>query len=284
MAVAVYNGANSGGLVTRWPLISPAYAFLFVAFIAPLALLFSTSLYCKDQLSLANYATALSDGRSLHAIASTILYGVAVTLGCLVIGLTTAVAMVQSSQRVQRVMLIALLLPMSSSIVIKSFGWMILFRRAGIINKTLMWLGIVSDPVTLLFTWTGLVLATVSLMLPFMVLPVFAVLKQIPKHLDDAAATLGARWRYRFIRVTVPLALPGVSVGVALVFSHTVAAYLIPTLLGGSRHETLSMAIVDSYLAYNNAALGATYSVILLAVVGAALWLSGLLSRTRVAG
>jgi putative spermidine/putrescine transport system permease protein len=280
MAAAAYNGTDNSP-ATRWLLISPAYVFLLAAFLAPLALLFSTSLYANGHLSLANYWTALGSGRSVHAVGNTVLYGVLVTFGCLIISLPTAITMVQSSKRLQGIMLVALLLPMSSSIVIKSFGWMILFRRSGVINQTLMGLGIVSDPVTLLFTRAGLVLATVSLMLPFMVLPVFAVLKQIPASLDDAAATLGARWSYRFSRVTVPLALPGISVGVALVFSHTVSAYLIPTLLGGSRQETLSMAIVDSYLAFNNAALGAAYSVILLAVVGAVLWLSGLLSRPR---
>jgi putative spermidine/putrescine transport system permease protein len=280
MAAAVYNGADNSPAM-RWLLIAPAYIFLLAAFIAPLALLFSASVYANGQLSLANYWTALGSGRSLHTIGNTLLYGVFVTLGCLAVGLPTAVTMVQSSKRIQGIMLVALLLPMSSSIVIKSFGWMILFRRSGVINSMLMGLGIVSDPITLLFTRTGLVLATVSLMLPFMVLPVFAILKQIPASLNDAAATLGARWTYRFFRVTVPLALPGISVGIALVFSHTVSAYLIPTLLGGSRQETLSMVIVDSYLAFNNGALGAAYSVILLAVVGAALWLSGLLSRPR---
>ncbi|MGD9923365.1 MAG: ABC transporter permease [Pseudorhodoplanes sp.] len=278
MAIAVRNGgsdaAGAGPL-----LIAPAYIFLAAAFVAPLSLLFSASLYDAGQLSLLNYRTALSDIRSLHAVGNTMQYGLLVTLGCFVIGLPTAIALTHSSARMQRLMLIIILLPMASSIVIKSFGWMILFRRTGVINQTLLWLGLVSDPVALLFTRTGLVLATIGLMLPFMVLPVYAVLKQIPEHLDDAAATLGAWWGYRFTRVTLPLAAPGISVGAALVFAHTVSAYLIPTLLGGSRHEMLSMSIVDSYLAFNNAGLGATYSVMLLALVGIALGLSSLFGR-----
>jgi putative spermidine/putrescine transport system permease protein len=272
--------AAGGPRLDPWPLlVLPAGGYLLLAFAVPLALMFAGSFYAGGSLSLANYGRVLADDRGLQATANTVRYASWVTLGCLLLGVPTAIAMARASARTQMIALIGMLLPMSSSIVVKSFGWMILFRRTGLINEALMSLSLISAPVALLFTEHGLIIATISLKLPFMVLPVFAVLRQIPDQLRDAAITLGAGPIYRFRRVTLPLALPGIAVGIAIVFSQTAASYLIPTLLGGGRYPTLSKSIVDSYLAFQNAALGSAFSVVLLAVVGIVVWLSGTLGK-----
>ncbi|MDB5601986.1 MAG: binding--dependent transport system inner rane component family protein [Xanthobacteraceae bacterium] len=259
-------------------LVLPASAYLLLAFAAPLAVMFAESFHAGGGLSLANYDRVLMDSRGLQATANTVRYASWVTFGCVLLGVPTAMAMVRASSRTQMIVLIGMLLPMSSSIVVKSFGWMILFRRTGLINETLMWLGVVSAPVALLFTEHGLIIATISLKLPLMVLPVFAVLSQIPGQLGDAATTLGAGPVYRFRRVTLPLALPGIAVGFAIVFSQTAASYLIPTLLAGGRYPTLSKSIVESYIV-SNAALGSAFSVVLLVTVGVVVWLSGRLGK-----
>jgi putative spermidine/putrescine transport system permease protein len=259
-------------------LVLPASTYLLVAFAAPLALMLAESFYADGGITLENYARVLLDSRGLQATANTIRYASWVTLGCVLLGVPTAMAMTRASARTQMIVLIGMLLPMSSSVVVKAFGWMILFRRTGLINEALMSLGLVSAPVALLFTEHGLVIATISLELPLMVLPVFAILRQIPSQLGDAAITLGAGPVYRFFRVTLPLALPGIAVGFAIVFSHTAASYLIPTLLGGGRYRTLSKSIVESYIA-SYAALGSAFSVVLLVVVGVVVWLSGRLGK-----
>jgi putative spermidine/putrescine transport system permease protein len=259
-------------------LVLPASGYLLLAFAAPLALMFAGSFYVGGGLSFENYERVLVDDRGLQATANTIRYATWVTLGCVLLGAPTAMAMTRASARTQMIVLIGMLLPMSSSIVVKSFGWMILFRRTGLINEALMSLSLISAPVALLFTEHGLIIATISMKLPLMVLPVFAVLRQIPDQLRDAAITLGAGPVYRFRRVTLPLALPGIAVGIAIVFSQTAASYLIPTLLGGGRYPTLSKSIVESYVA-SHAALGSAFSVVLLGVVGSVVWLSGRLGK-----
>jgi putative spermidine/putrescine transport system permease protein len=274
--------AAGGPRLDPWPLlVLPASGYLLLAFAVPLALMFAGSFYADGSLSLANYGRVLADERGLQATANTLRYASWVTLGCLLLGVPTAIAMARASARTQMVALIGMLLPMSSSIVVKSFGWMILFRRTGLINEALLSLSLVSAPVALLFTEHGLIIATISLKLPFMVLPVFAVLRQIPAQLRDAAITLGAGPLYCFRRITLPLALPGIAVGIAIVFSQTAASYLIPTLLGGGRYPTLSKSVVDSYLAFQNAALGSAFSVVLLAMVGIVVWLSGMLGKDQ---
>jgi putative spermidine/putrescine transport system permease protein len=259
-------------------LVLPASGYLLLAFAAPLALMLAESFYAGGGLSLENYARVLADSRGLQATANTIRYASLVTFGCVLLGVPTAMAMTRASARTQMIVLIGLLLPMSSSIVVKTFGWMILFRRTGLINEVLMSLGLVSAPVALLFTEHGLVIATISLKLPLMVMPAYAVLRQIPNQLGDAAITLGAGPVYRFRHVTLPLAVPGIAVGFAIVFSQTAASYLIPTLLGGGRYPTLSKSIVESYVA-SYAALGSAFSVVLLVVVGVVVWLSGRLGK-----
>ena len=122
-------------------------------------------------------------------------------------------------------------------------------------------------------------LGAVNVFLPFMVLPIFAVVKLIDPRLLDAAATLGASPLHRFVRVTVPLTMPGVIAGVAFVFSMSVSMYVIPTLLMGDRFKTLSVLVARSFLFMRDRSLGSTVSVVLLAIAVAVVVASALLAR-----
>src|SRR5262249_55071104 len=142
----------------------------------------------------------------------------------------------------------ALLLPMSLSLIVRAFGWTILLGRDGPLNELLLTLHVIERPMRLLFTETGLLLGTISIKLPLMILPIFVALQTIPTALRDAGATLGAGPLYRFAHIELPLAMPGILAGFALVFAQTAAAYVLPTLLGGARMQIMSNAIVDSFL------------------------------------
>lgn len=260
-------------------LVLPANLFLLGAFAVPLLMLLAASLQSDGAYSLSNYVRALADDRSRQALANTLWYAGSVTAAAVLIGPPVALAMARAGPAMQVTALVGMLLPMSASIVVKSFGWTILFRRNGLLNQAMLGIGLIDAPLRLLFSEGGLVIATLGMKLPFMVLPIFAVLRQLPPQLDDAAATLGSGPLGRVFRVTLPLALPGIAVGVAIVFAQTAASYLIPTLLGGGRFATLSKSIVDSYLVVQNAALGSTLSILLLAIVALVAWLAARIAR-----
>jgi putative spermidine/putrescine transport system permease protein len=142
-----------------------------------------------------------------------------------------------------------------------------------------MALGVVDEPVKLLFNERGLVIAAVHVFLPFMVLPIFTVARQIDSRLREAAATLGARPVYAFTRVTWPLSLPGVVTGCAFVFSMAVSMYVIPSLLIGDRFPTLPALMARAYLFMRDRQSGSTMAVVLLLIAVAIVVGSTVLTR-----
>ena len=257
----------------------PATAYLMVAFALPLALLLVTSVVSDGRPTLAGYARFLADPFSWTVIANTLRVAGLTTLVCLLAGYPTAFALALAPRALQGALLAALILPLSVGVVVKAFAWTILLRGDGVVNRLLLATGVVDAPVRLLFTEWGLVLGAVNVFLPFMVLPIFAVVKLIDPRLLDAAATLGASPLHRFVRVTLPLTMPGVIAGVAFVFSMAVSMYVIPTLLMGDRFKTLSVLVARSFLFMRDRALGSTVSVVLLAIAVTVVVASALFAR-----
>jgi len=252
----------------------PGAGYLALAFAAPLALLLMASVISEGRPTLAGYRTFLADSFSWTVMANTIRSAGLITLICLVAGYPAAFALARAAA-----LLAALVLPLSVGVVVKAFAWTILLRSDGVVNRALVGLGAVDAPVRLLFTESGLVLGAVNVFLPFMVLPIFSVVKLIDPRLLDAAATLGSSPLHRFFRVTLPLTMPGVIAGVAFVFSMSVSMYVIPTLLMGDRFKTLSVLIARSFLFMRDRSVGSTASVMLLLIAVAVVVASALLTR-----
>ncbi|OLD97539.1 MAG: ABC transporter permease [Candidatus Rokubacteria bacterium 13_1_20CM_4_68_9] len=257
----------------------PGAGYLALAFAAPLALLLMASVISEGRPTLAGYRTFLADPFSWTVMANTIRSAGLITLICLVAGYPAAFALARAAGLLQAALLAALVLPLSVGVVVKAFAWTILLRSDGVVNRALVGLGAVDAPVRLLFTESGLVLGAVNVFLPFMVLPIFSVVKLIDPRLLDAAATLGSSPLHRFFRVTLPLTMPGVIAGVAFVFSMSVSMYVIPTLLMGDRFKTLSVLIARSFLFMRDRSVGSTASVMLLLIAVAVVVASALLTR-----
>jgi len=257
----------------------PGAGYLALAFAAPLALLLMASVISEGRPTLAGYRTFLADSFSWTVMANTIRSAGLITLICLVAGYPAAFALARAAGLLQAALLAALVLPLSVGVVVKAFAWTILLRSDGVVNRALVGLGAVDAPVRLLFTESGLVLGAVNVFLPFMVLPIFSVVKLIDPRLLDAAATLGSSPLHRFFRVTLPLTMPGVIAGVAFVFSMSVSMYVIPTLLMGDRFKTLSVLIARSFLFMRDRSVGSTASVMLLLIAVAVVVASALLTR-----
>ncbi|WP_232464770.1 ABC transporter permease [Bordetella genomosp. 8] len=258
----------------------PGVGYLSLVFALPLVFLLATSLRATDGgFSLDGYTAFFSDAYHLTVIWNTVKIAGIVTGICLLIGYPVAFAMARASLAVQGLMFLVLILPLSVGVVVKSFAWTILLRSNGLLNMTLMKLGLIDDPLKLLFNERGLVITAVHVFLPFMVLPIFTVARQIDRRLTDAAATLGAGAMYKFRHVVWPLSVPGVITGCTFVFSMAVSMYVIPALVVGDRFQTLPALVARAYLFMRDRQAGSTMAVVLLAMAVLIVLISSWLAR-----
>lgn len=258
-------------------LAAPAVVYLVVVYAFPLLLLLAKSFVGPSGISVQQYIVFMDDPFNWRVVGNTLRVAGWVTLICLLIGYPAAFALTYAGTALQIVMLVSIILPLSIGAVVKAFAWQIVLRRDGIVSQLLVGLGLWDEPQRLLFTETGLVLGAANIFLPFMILPIYSVVKLIDPRLSEAGATLGASPLYRFTHVTLPLSLPGVISGIAFVFSMSVSMFVIPSLLIGDRFQTLSTLTGRSFLLMRNEQLGSTTAVILLvlavAIVVASSWL-----------
>ena len=256
----------------------PAVLYLLLFYGLPLGWLLAKTFAGPAGLTLQPYAEFFADPFNWRVIGNTLSVALWVTLVCLLLGYPAAFALARAGVAVQIAMLIAIILPLSVGAVVKAFAWQIVLRRDGVVSQVMMGLGIWSEPQRLLFTETGLVLGAANIFLPFMILPIYSVVKLIDPRLLEAGATLGAAPVYRFVKILLPLTLPGIVSGIAFVFSMSVSMYVIPSLLIGDRFQTLSTLTGRSFLFMRNEQLGSTTAVILLvlavSIVVASSWLA----------
>ena len=216
----------------------------------------------------AGSVTAMAEGASANAtiLLRTLGTSALVTLCCLVIGLPFAMiaATVQGWKRA--VLLGAVLLPLWTSLLVRTAAWMILLQDNGIINQTLIGIGAISDPLVLIYNRFGVVIAMTHVLLPFMVLPIYSVLLTVPGNLMSAAASLGAHPLRAFWRVLLPLSLRGVISGALLVFMTAIGYYITPALLGGASDQMISSVIAFYATESANWSMAAALGLILLAL------------------
>ncbi|MEO0764099.1 MAG: ABC transporter permease, partial [Pseudomonadota bacterium] len=242
------------GRVDRIAMLAlPGVGYLALIYALPLVLLLLESLRnAEGAFSIGAYTAFFADPFNMTVFWRTLRVAALTTLLALVIAYPTAFALARARGWVQTVILVAMVLPLSVGVIVKAFAWSILFRTNGALNEALVGLGIVEKPVRMLFTETALVIGAANVFLPFMVLPIYAVVRQLDPAMGAAAASLGATPWFRFTRVTLPLTLPGVVAGSAFVFSLSISMYVIPSLIVGERQQTLSMLIARSFLFLRN--------------------------------
>jgi putative spermidine/putrescine transport system permease protein len=260
-------------------LVLPGLAFMTVAFALPLLLLLVGSLRSEAGFSLAGYVRLLGDPYYLGVIGRSLWLGFATTLGAALLGYPAAFALARARGYWQVLLFALIFLPMTVSVIVKSFGWAIMLRRDGLLNWALLNAGMIERPLRLLFTEESLYVGMVNVFLPFMVLPVYSGARLMDQRLPEAAATLGAGPLFRFAHVTLPLSLPGLVAGSTLVFSLAVAAYVTPQLLVGERYMTMSMVMAKAFLNLRDWQLGSAMAAVLLALAAAVVIGAALLQR-----
>jgi putative spermidine/putrescine transport system permease protein len=259
--------------------VSPSFVIIAGVFALPLVLLLGVSFVDANGLTFANYKRLLGTPYYLWVIWNSLRLGLLTTLIAFLISYPAAFALTRARGALRSVLLATLFLPLAASVIVKAFAWTILLRSDGIVNETLIALGIIEDPIRMIFTETALIVGAVNIFLPFMILPIYAIVAQLDSRYAEAAATLGASPVGIFFRVILPLTLPGIIAGVALVFSLSVSAYVVPTLLIGEKYPTLATTIAKAYLLAREPGFGAAAGVVLLAIAIAVVALSARLSR-----
>lgn len=261
-----------------WPLA----AFFLVFFVAPLLLLVLISLYADAQLSrfgTDQYVKFVSDGFSLTVLGDTLLLGVQVTFLCLLLGYALAWSYVRSPSSTQKVLMLIILMPLLTSVVVRTFAWVVILGRQGIVNSVLLDFGWIEGPLKLLYTRGGLVVALANVQLPLMVLPLITALQKLDPNLEDASSALGASAFRTFFRITLPLTLPGIVAGCLLTFAATITAFISQTLIGGGQMLFMPMYIYQQASSLQNWPFAAAISLVFLVAVLACVSAFNLLGR-----
>jgi putative spermidine/putrescine transport system permease protein len=214
-----------------------------------------------------HYARMVDDPFYLEVIWTTIRIGLVTTLVALAIGYPLAHWMARIKSRTgHALLLMAVLAPMLTGIVVRTFAWMTLLSDKGVVNQTLMSLGVIGQPLKLMYTETGIVVGLVHIYVPFMVLTLTGVIGRIDERLEQAAENLGASPLRAFLEVTLPLSLPGILAGSLLVFALAISAYVTPILLGGFQIMTLPILIYQQISANFNVGFAAALGIVLLMI------------------
>lgn len=240
-------------------------AFFALFFLFPVGRLVLLSV-TEPEFGFANYVHILTRGPYLAVLFRTLLIALGVTLVCLALAYPLAYFMSRLKGAAFKIAIGLVLIPLWTSVVIRSFAWMIIFQRTGIMNDALVWLGLIEMPVKLLQTPLAVTVGMVHVMLPYMVLPILASMRSVDPVLIRAASVLGARPLRLFVRVYLPLTLPGVSAGAVLVFVLSLGFYITPALLGGTGSTMIAVLINQQASQMLNWPMAAALSTVLLVV------------------
>jgi putative spermidine/putrescine transport system permease protein len=247
-------------------LLGGPLVFLAMFFIVPFAWLALDSFQRGGAVTAANYLKLATDGYYWRTLLLTFEVSLWSTLLCFVLGYPVAYFLnfYARSKLARKLIYIILVTPLFTSNIVRAFGWIIMLGREGIINQSLIGLGIINAPFQLLYTKCSIVLALSYTLLPFMVLAISSVLQDIDRSVVEAARDLGANPVVTFLKVTFPLSIPGVVAGTLIVFTLAASAYVTPSIMSGGRSIVMPMLIFQQYMVVFDASFGAALSILLL--------------------
>ena len=255
----------------------PALILLLTIFVYPVGSLLLRSL-SEPSWGLQNFQGIASQPVYLRALANTVVISGSVALICLLGGYPLAYSIAQAGSRLRRLLIFAVLSPFWSSILVRTFAWMVLLQQRGLINRTMLGLGLTDAPIVMVHNRIGVVVGMVHILLPFMVLPLYAVMARIDQTYTQAAASLGASPLRSFWRIYLPLSAPGVINGMVLVFVMGLGYFITPALLGGPGDTMIAQLIEQQVADFGQWGIAGALAVVLILGVGVTF---ALLFRTR---
>lgn len=253
-----------------WLLVLPALAVMLIFYIWPLVQIFAIS-FTEPKTGLGNYVELMSSNPIRVSFVITFRVAALTTIGCVVLGYIVAYAIYNTSARFVGAMVMLVLLPFWLSVLVRSFAWIVLLGRAGVVNTALHSIGLIDRPLPLMHNEFGVLIAMIHVMLPFAVLPLMANMKGIDPSYVAAARGLGASEFMAFRAVYLPQTMPGVMSAALLVFVISLGFYITPALLGGGRVLMISEYITYQIQEFLKWGLGTALSVALLLATAAVL-------------
>mgnify|MGYP001064259721 FL=1 len=236
------GGGRAGTGPALWVLLGPPLAFIGVLFLLPLAQVIWGSFFTPE-FSLAQYARIVETPVYLQVLARTARVAIVTTALCIVLGYPAALYLASVKPTTRQWLLLCVVVPFFLSMLIRNFIWMALLQRAGLVNRALMDLGWITEPLPLMYNEFGMLVTMTNMLLPYTIFPILSSLLAIPPELRNASASLGAGRLRTFLRITLPLSLPGVAAGGLLVFIVALGFFITPALVGGPKQMMISNLI-----------------------------------------
>ncbi len=244
-------------------LLVPCLVLLVFFFLLPLIRIFGLSFF-DPVFTLKHYFRIFQVEVYLQVLLRTMTVALLVGACCLLLGYPAAYLLAELPPRIANILMIFVLIPLWTSILVRTYSWMVLLGREGLLNKMLLYFQLIHEPLSLLYTSKAVILGMVQILLPFMILPLFSAMKGIDRSLLKASRSLGAGPAQTFLRVYFPLSLPGVAAGFILVFILSLGFFITPALLGGRKDIMISMLIENQVRELLNWGFAAALSLVLL--------------------
>ena len=267
-------------------LSSPAILLVLVILVIPVGWLFFVSFIGADgQFSMENYERMITRKSYFRIFITTFKISLFATALCIPIGYPLAYFMSQLPNRIANLCMITVLLPFWTSLLVRTYAWLVLLQKRGLVNDWAISLGLWDEPIKMVHNMTGTLIGMVHIMLPFLILPVYSAMKQIDRDLLKAASNLGASPRRAFWTVFFPLSTPGLFAGALMVFVLCLGFFVTPAVLGGGKVIMVSMKIVSNIELFVNWGAASALGVVLLTLTVLVLWIaSRFLNLENIAG
>ena len=212
--------------------------------------------------TLDNFVRA-TDQTFLKVIFTSILIATATAILSLLIGFPTALFISRLSRKWQIILIIAIILPYWTNFLVRTYAWLVLLNNEGIINKFLKNIGLISEPIEMLYTPFAVIVGMTYLYLPLMILPIYAALEKVDKNLVEASLDLGSSAWKSLKTISIPLAMPGILIGLIFVFVPSMGNFVVPELLGGGKTVMIGNLVRDQFLKARDWPFGATFALVL---------------------
>ncbi len=248
----------------------PAALFAAIVFLVPVALLLSEGFRSAESWTISAYIDFFAEPLNRAVFLRTLKLGLVVTVAAAVIGYATAYAIVSLPPGTKGRMIGLVVLPLMISPVARTYAWIVILGRTGIVNQGLMLFGLTDEPLRILFTETAVFIGLLQLFLPLMVISLISALENLPRDAVPAARVLGANWFQVFWKVILPLTREGLVVGGTLVFTGSMTAYITPAILGGSKVLMLETLLYQQVTVANNFVSASVIAFILIVMSFAA--------------
>jgi ABC-type spermidine/putrescine transport system permease subunit I len=263
----------------------PAVTIIGLLMVVPIAWLLSMSFVNQDgQIGVENYRLFFAEPVYREMFVNTFQIAFIVTAICLLLGYPVAYLLAILPSPWSGLLMLAVLMPFWTSGLVRTFSWLIILQRNGLINSALVGMGIVERPIPLVHNMTGTIIGMVHIMVPFLILPLYASMKAIDGNLMRAAANLGSTPAHAFRRVYLPLSMPGLIAGTIMIFVMCLGFYITPALLGGGKVKMIAQRIEESLSLYPTWGPASALAVLLLLMTAICLGVSLFLVRRLSAG